>query len=297
MSLGTRISRPLSVFAASAWIVAALGLGATAYADSGTAPDVPTASHHRDGTGAATGDSSDGAVAPTDEHAGHADQAGRADHTAGTSGDPSSPQPISTADDNSGGANGQCPEGPYCSTRDGSPSGNGNGAGLATGEPCAGCVGRADNKNPHGQMPDASDHNAGYECDTNHGIARTNPAHTGCVTPTECVPTEANPCVTPPECVPTEANPCVTPPECVPTEANPCGPAGTDVSPPMAQGGVLPPTAMTVPPTRALPNTGAPRGLAWLTAAATAGIVAGAGLLLRRRRLLTQCGEVDRLTR
>jgi len=50
-------------------------------------------------------------------------------------------------------------------------------------------------------MPGPSDGNAGYECDTNHGIARTNPAHTGCTdvsgeteTPpeTKCVPTEAN---------------------------------------------------------------------------------------------------------
>src|SRR5205807_2872639 len=66
--------------------------------------------------------------------------------TAGTSGDPSQPQPKSNADQNPGGANngGDC--GSYCSTRDGSPSGNGNGGGKATGKPCAGCVGKADNK-------------------------------------------------------------------------------------------------------------------------------------------------------
>jgi hypothetical protein len=92
-----------------------------------------------------------------------------------------SKQPLSTADQNTGGANGQCPGGPYCSTRDGSASGNGNRTqGQHTGEPCAGCVGKADNKNPKGQNPDGSDHNAGYECDRNHGIGRTNPAHTGC---------------------------------------------------------------------------------------------------------------------
>src|SRR3954452_3060111 len=93
-----------------------------------------------------------------------------ADHstgTAGTSGVSTSPQPLSNADQNAGGANGQCPGGPYCSTRDGSPSGNGNGGGNATGKPCAGCVGNADNKNPKGQLPDGSDHNAGYECDRN----------------------------------------------------------------------------------------------------------------------------------
>src|SRR6185312_15432233 len=103
------------------------------------------------------------------------------DHsTSGTSGDPTDKQPLSTADQNTGGANGQCPGGPYCSTRDGSASGNGNGNGQATGKPCAGCVGKADNKNPKGQNPNGSDHNAGYECDRNHGIGRTNPAHTGC---------------------------------------------------------------------------------------------------------------------
>jgi hypothetical protein len=110
--------------------------------------------------------------------------------TAATVGDPGQPQPQSTADTNSGGANGQCPDGPYCSTRgegtgQAQPSGNGNQTqGKHTGEPCAGCVGKADNKNPKGQMPNGSDHNAGYECDRNHGIGRTNPAHTGCTTTT-----------------------------------------------------------------------------------------------------------------
>ena len=93
-----------------------------------------------------------------------------------------SPQPKSNADMNKGGANngGDC--GAYCSTRDGSASGNGVGDGNATGKPCAGCVGKADNKNPKGQAPNGSDHNAGYECDRNNGIGKTNPAHTGCST-------------------------------------------------------------------------------------------------------------------
>jgi hypothetical protein len=72
--------------------------------------------------------------------------------------------------------------GAYDETCDGSPSGNGNGGGNATGKPCAGCVGNADDKNPPGQAVDGSDHNAGYECDRNHGVGRTNPAHTGCLT-------------------------------------------------------------------------------------------------------------------
>jgi hypothetical protein len=90
-----------------------------------------------------------------------------------------SPQPASKADFSGNGAN---THGSYDSTRDGSPSGNGNGGGEAKGKPCAGCVGKADNKNPKGQAPDGSDHNRGYECDTNHGIGRSNPAHTGCRT-------------------------------------------------------------------------------------------------------------------
>ncbi len=101
----------------------------------------------------------------------------------GTSGDPTQPQPLSTADQNSGGANGGCPGDIYCSTRDGSPSLNGNGDGNATGKPCAGCVGKADNKNPPGQEttdPSGTFPNSGYECDTNNGIGKSNPAHTGC---------------------------------------------------------------------------------------------------------------------
>src|SRR4051795_11708833 len=139
------------------------------------------------------------------------------DHSAGnasTVGDPAQPQPLSGADQNSGGANGQCPGGPYCSTRDGSASGNGNGGGLATGKPCAGCVGKADNKNPKGQMPNGSDLNAGYECDRNHGIGRTNPAHTGCTssTPPPCDETTED-CGNPPPCDETTED-CGNPPPC-----------------------------------------------------------------------------------
>ena len=87
----------------------------------------------------------------------------------------------SKAHSSSSSANSDCGE--YCSTRDGSPSRNGNGGGEAKGRPCAGCVGKADDKNPKGQRPNGSDSNNGYECDGNSGIARTNPAHTGCTTP------------------------------------------------------------------------------------------------------------------
>ena len=96
------------------------------------------------------------------------------------SGNIKSPQPYSNADKNNTGANDTSASNPYRSTRDGSPSLNGNGGGQQVGQPCAGCVGKADNKNPPGQAPNATDGNAGYECDRNHGIGRSNPAHTAC---------------------------------------------------------------------------------------------------------------------
>ena len=89
--------------------------------------------------------------------------------------------PHQGADPQQGGAN-QNP-GPYDNTCDGRPSQNGNGSGGAGGRPCMGCVGNADDKNPPGQFPNGSDHNAGYECDRNKGVGKGNPAHTSC-TPT-----------------------------------------------------------------------------------------------------------------
>jgi hypothetical protein len=79
--------------------------------------------------------------------------------------------------------------GSYTGDSDGSPSLNGSGNGNANGEPCAGCVGNADDKNPPGQLPGPEDDNNGYECDGNHGIGQTNPAHTGCTTTTTAAPT------------------------------------------------------------------------------------------------------------
>ena len=87
--------------------------------------------------------------------------------------------------------------GPYDSTRDGSASQNGKGDGKAAGKPCAGCVGKADNKNPAGQMPGGSDNNAGYECDRNRGVGQGNPAHTSC---TESVPTPSDTPTPSPSC-------------------------------------------------------------------------------------------------
>jgi hypothetical protein len=101
---------------------------------------------------------------------------------------------------NSDSGNGANHSGPYDNTCDGSPSLNGNGNGQATGKPCAGCVGNADDKNPQGQYPNGSDHNAGYECDTNHGVGRTNPAHTGCKTTTVTPPPPPPQCPNAPGC-------------------------------------------------------------------------------------------------
>ena len=142
---------------------------------------------------------------------------GSSDHSKGTAatvGSPSAPQPLSNADKNKGGANnaGNC--GDYCSTRDGSPSMNGNGGGGAGGRPCAGCVGKADNKNPPGQYKNGSDHNNGYECDGNNGIGKGNPAHTGCTPPPPCTVTHTCP---PPPCTVTHT----CPPPCTVTHTCP----------------------------------------------------------------------------
>jgi hypothetical protein len=192
------------------------------------------------------------------------------------SGDVTKPQPLSNADQNTGGANGQCPGGPYCSTRDGTASGNGNGGGEAVGKPCAGCVGKADNKNPQGQKPNGSDPNAGYECDRNHGIGRTNPAHTGCRAPvvpppppptTACGPTPANN-----QCLP------VTPPACVPA-------AGEDASCAAVEGVTTEAKARPTVSRRALPESEV------LAATGTSGIpaVTTVGLFLLALGCLAVC--------
>jgi len=89
---------------------------------------------------------------------------------------------VCTATHNSDTGNGaNTSPGPYTNTCEPEhASNNGNGAGLAVGKPDAGTVGNADDKQPKGQFPDASDNNNGYECDGNNGIALENPAHTGC---------------------------------------------------------------------------------------------------------------------
>lgn len=127
-------------------------------------------------------------AAPNENAQGANSGGGREAHTSANP-ENTEPQPASNADYSGKGAN---QHGSYDSTRDGSPSGNGNGKGEAKGKPCAGCVGKADNKNPKGQYPNGSDHNAGYECDRNHGIGRSNPAHTGCTVTAVSGDTEEN---------------------------------------------------------------------------------------------------------
>jgi hypothetical protein len=168
--------RRVGVFAA----LIALGLitmTGVATADPGNGKGAANASDNANGKGLVTNDSGTSAsTAPT------------------TSGDTTQPQPASNADFSGNGAN---TSGTFDSTRNGSPSLNGNGGGKATGKPCAGCVGKADNKNPPGQS--AGDKNHGYECDSNNGIGKTNPAHTGCQPATPIVTPPLTPPGTPPD--------------------------------------------------------------------------------------------------
>lgn len=102
---------------------------------------------------------------------------------AGKNGQPD-PEPTEDTETASRGKNTSCPgyndedDGPYdhdsCDGVVGRQGGSGNGK-------CAGCDGRADDKSPNGQS--RNDHNNGYECDNNGGIARGNPAHSRCKAP------------------------------------------------------------------------------------------------------------------
>ena len=148
-----------------------------------------------------------------------------------------SPQPLSGADQGGNGANLGAADGcgAYCSTRDGSASHNGNGGGSATGRPCSGCVGAADNKNPPGQASSGGDANNGYECDGNAGVGQGNPAHTVCQPPVVTPPV-----VTPPVGNPPVGNPPVDSPpvETPPVDSPPVDEPPVD-SPPTDGGGTI----------------------------------------------------------
>lgn len=137
----------------------------------------------------------------------------------------------------------------YDSTCDGAASGNGNDRAGGSARPCAGCVGAADNKNPPGQAPDASDHNNGYECDGNNGLgkgkdeqSRGNPAHTGCPPPTFGPPPPPPPPPGPPG-PPRPPGPPGRPPEVLGRVVMPVPPAPQPV-PDVRGGAILPVTGL-----------------------------------------------------
>lgn len=162
----------------------------------------------------------------------------------------------------------------------GLPSGNGsrNGDGGTTGKPCAGCVGKADGKNPPGQVRhDESGHDDnGYECDGNRGIGRTNPAHSGCddstTTTTSLGQTTTTTAPTTTTTAPTTTSTTVA------TTTSTAAPTTTTLAPSTTTEPTVAAQVLGVQFTRdaALPATGGP-----LTGVATAGLVlAGIGLLL-----------------
>jgi LPXTG-motif cell wall-anchored protein len=231
-----------------AWAVGSVAVAGGAAADPGNGHGSGYDAGNGHGRGLAKGHDRGRGHSDTGEASETGTPPDHSDGNAGTSGDPDATQPLSNADTNPGGANGDCPGGPYCSTRHGAPSGNGNGHGRAVGKPCAGCVGKADNKNPPGQYPGGWDRNAGYECDRNHGIGRTNPAHTGCTPPPDCAATDCDdappPGCTGRDCDDTPPDHCTdwdcdgTPPghctrwDCDGTPPGPCGSHWCDGTPP-----------------------------------------------------------------
>lgn len=196
-------------------------------------------------------------------------------------------QPVSTADQNTGGANGQCSDtesletGDYCGTdRTNKASGNGEGDGAAVGKPYQAHKGKADNKNPPGQVDNTRDN--GYECDGNKGIAKGNPAHTTCVTTTGGgggggggggFTPPGPPPVTPPSIggVDTVVPPEVTPPV-----------KGVELYRPPAQAPEAAP-AQALPGAAVLPATGAAPATTALSALAFGMLALGSGVLLYRR--------------
>jgi hypothetical protein len=195
-------------------------------------------------------------------------------------------QPLSNADQNNTGANDPTSSNQYLSTRNGSPSLNGNGGGKATGKPCAACVGKADNKNPPGQHPNGTDHNAGYECDRNQGIGKSNPAHSGCTSPTTTSPTTTAP-TTVPKSSPTTGDPCTNPnPAARPTSCSTTSPTTVRAS---TAGGhsVSPTVALASAPVHAtgsLAFTGANAVDEVWAGALALGVGSGLLWLTRRRR-------------
>jgi hypothetical protein len=126
-------------------------------------------------------------------------------------------------------------DGPYESVCPSGPSLNGNGKGNAVGKPCAGCVGSADDKQPQGQLPGGNDPNAGYECDRNHGVGRTNPAHT-------------RPCASPTTTTAITTAPPPTTTAAPPPTTTAAPPPTTTAAPPPTTTAAPPPTTTAAPP-------------------------------------------------
>ena len=311
-------SMPLRALATQTAVITMIGLGLAAPAaaapgdpGSGSGNDkgasAKAEASQKSSTDRGSTSSSNGSAKSSTEGSVKAESSKGPDHSkgnAGTSGDYDEPQELSNADRNEGGANGTCPQGPYCSTRDGSASQNGRGDGEAKGKPCAGCVGKADNKNPRGQYPNGSDRNAGYECDRNQGVGQGNPAHTGCEgdTPTTtetCPDGSAMPpsgnvkdCDTstppggggggvPPGIggVDTGVPPTVTPPVVAGVETL-VPPADAELNRPPAD---VPQAAQALPGAAVLPATGAASMMTLLSALALGLLTLGAGTLTYRR--------------
>jgi len=172
--------------------------------------------------------------------------------------------------------------GPYDQTSTGATPGNGNASGHAVGEPCAGCVGKADNKNPPGQMPNGSDANAGYECDRNAGIGQQNPAHTGCLPTNGSTPASS----TPPQ---SSTTPGSTPPGSSGssgTLGSPSGPGNGSGSSGVSGVAAGPHGGQQIGNRAALSSTGNSAGLLALVALALLGIGGLALTLGRARRVV-----------
>ncbi len=126
----------------------------------------------------------------------------------------------------------------------GEPSGNGKSTDNNGNRPPAGSVGKADYKNPPGQLPDGSDHNKGYECDENEGVGKMNPAHSGCAPAAPSPTSPPTPAVTPP-------TPAVAPPpESSPPEAGAEEQSevqGVEQGPELPEAPAVPPTVGALP--------------------------------------------------
>lgn len=232
----------------------------------------PALADHKDGHGRTT--------------AGSGQTSDDKDTAAGKNGQPD-PEPVqdeekatrgnTSCENNAGKGSG----GEYDSTCDGTVGRNGGGGNGK----CAGCDGRADNKDPKGQS--RNDNNNGYECDNNGGVAKGNPAHSRCKAPPA-----------PPQNPPKPPNPPNNPPTC--PDGRPMPPSGVCGGPidrpvlPDEQERVLglrfrgvPRIPAQVSPRRqrpgVLPFTGAGDGTAVYVLLGL-GLMAAGGLMIRPRR-------------